>query len=539
MKRTRLTGVLAATALLVGLGLASPATAEPGPTPGPATTAPAEDRVQPAATPAITEYAAKNTWVGTPTSAEIELLPGVIMRKYTGATIYWSAKTGAHAVHGGILAKYSAYSQPLDVFGIPVSEELVHTPTAIYQVFTKDTLYWTPQYGTHAVGAAVAAAWQANGGADRLGFPTTDVATTGTRTVQQFQFGGIAVDAGKVSVALDGIGRQWVAQGGLASPQGYPTSNETALPNGGVTQKFSGGTFYYSPASGAFSVHGGIGAIFDRNGGVNGLLGFPSSPEVPTAGNGVVQHFTGGAVYWSPTTGSHPVFGAIGGLYRANGAEWGRYGLPTSDEVPMADGGVYQSFQGGRIYWSPSGGVYAVQGSIATYWQANGGPTGRFGQAISAEVCNNAGCYQNFQGGAITWGPMTGAHDMNKLDARCTYGRAVCADKTTNKMYWVINGQIQGTWDVRFGAPGWETANGEMVIFRKEAMSWSVPFSAWMPWSQYFHASGMAIHYSSGFEAEGFPSWGSHGCINMNDYAGAQWLFNQTVHGDRIVVYYS
>ena len=60
-----------------------------------------------------------------------------------------------------------------------------------------------------------------------------------------------------------------------------------------------------------------------------------------------------------------------------------------------------------------------------------------------------------------------------------------------------------------------------------------------MPYAQYFTTSGMAIHYSPGFEADGFPSWGSHGCINLNNLSQAQWLFNQTVIGDRIVVYWS
>ena len=59
--------------------------------------------------------------------------------------------------------------------------------------------------------------------------------------------------------------------------------------------------------------------------------------------------------------------------------------------------------------------------------------------------------------------PTSGTHELYRLDARCTYGRVVCADKTTNKLYWVIDGQIQATFDARFGAPGWETADGNWI----------------------------------------------------------------------------
>ena len=69
--------------------------------------------------------------------------------------------------------------------------------------------------------------------------------------------------------------------------------------------------------------------------------------------------FQGGAIYWSPTTGAHVVYGAIGAEYAALAHETDAYGrnaqlvlgLPTSDEmnVPGVSGARMETFQGGAV----------------------------------------------------------------------------------------------------------------------------------------------------------------------------------------------
>ena len=582
MKRSRLTALVAATAALTMFGLTAPATAEPTPpapvessapeprtrapqttpatstpvetpapsaeqttpAPSPTTTRPQPDvsaqQTTPASSTPIADYAAANPWLGAPTGAETAV-PGGLMRAYARGTVYWSEATGAQAVRGGMLARFNSVANPLETYGFPRTGELDGGNGRVYQLFTNDTLYWTPQHGAFPIiKGKYLTTWETQGQSGRFGFPITDLVVINGYQTQEFEFGGVTVKPdGSVLVVADGVGIGWRNLGGVKGFYGYPTSAEIPARDGGVYQTFQRGTVYWSAASGAFGVHGGIAEGYGNLGGLNGFYGYPTSGEIPGPNGGVYQNFQRGTIYWTARLGSHGVHGGIGQKWAATGGASGFFGYPVSFEIPSRDGAVYQVFERGTIYWSPAGGAQTVHGGIGAYWQASGAESSRFGFPTSGEYCNNAGCYQNFQYGSITWGPTTGAHDLYKLDARCTYGRVVCADKTTNKMYWVINGVIQGTFDARFGAPGWETANGEMTIFRKEAMSWSVPFSAWMPWSQYFHASGMAIHYSSGFEAEGFPSWGSHGCINMNNYSQAEWLFNQTRYGDRIVVYYS
>ena len=76
-----------------------------------------------------------------------------------------------------------------------------------------------------------------------------------------------------------------------------------------------------------------------------------------TAGRpGVVQLYEGASVYWSSTTGAHPLYGGIRQAWVDQGYEGGRLGFPTSAEYDEA-GGRAQDFQGGRITWTPSGGA--------------------------------------------------------------------------------------------------------------------------------------------------------------------------------------
>ena len=123
-----------------------------------------------------------------------------------------------------------------------------------------------------------------------------------------------------------------------------------------------------------------------------------------------------------------------------------------------------------------------------------------------------------------------------KLDPRCYRGRVMCVSKKTNRLYWVVDGQVQDDWSVRLGRPGLETREGTFSVFRKEEKSWSYLYEVWMPYSMYF-SGGQAVHYSSDFARNGYSNGGSHGCVNMRDYKGIEWLYGQVRLGDKVVVY--
>ena len=57
---------------------------------------------------------------------------------------------------------------------------------------------------------------------------------------------------------------------------------------------------------------------------------------------------------------------------------------------------------------------------------------------------------------------------------------------------------------------GGRTPRGDFHVYRKEQMSWSIPFKVWMPWASYF-TGGIAMHqYSS---VPSYPA--SHGCVRL------------------------
>ena len=123
------------------------------------------------------------------------------------------------------------------------------------------------------------------------------------------------------------------------------------------------------------------------------------------------------------------------------------------------------------------------------------------------------------------------------LDRRCLIGRAMCIDKTTDQLVWVIDGKPRLHFDVRFGADTTPTREGSFSVGWK-ARDWtSTLYHSEMPFSMFF-SGGQAVHYSSDFAARGYYG-ASHGCVNVRDYAGIENLFGQVRVGDKVIVYRS
>lgn len=68
-----------------------------------------------------------------------------------------------------------------------------------------------------------------------------------------------------------------------------------------------------------------------------------------------------GALYSSPETGVHPVWGVIGDAWASQGFEHGPLGLPVATETEREDGTVAQQFVGGVLVFDPASGELAVE----------------------------------------------------------------------------------------------------------------------------------------------------------------------------------
>ncbi|SDB86923.1 L,D-transpeptidase catalytic domain [Raineyella antarctica] len=124
-------------------------------------------------------------------------------------------------------------------------------------------------------------------------------------------------------------------------------------------------------------------------------------------------------------------------------------------------------------------------------------------------------------------------------DPRCGYGEVMCISKAANKLYFMQDGKIVSTMDVRFGKesdPERRTREGNFLVFRKEVDWTSNLFGSQMPYAMFF-SGGQAVHFSSDFAARGYAG-NSHGCVNVRDKAALAKMFAEVdVMSTRVVVY--
>jgi peptidoglycan hydrolase-like protein with peptidoglycan-binding domain len=123
------------------------------------------------------------------------------------------------------------------------------------------------------------------------------------------------------------------------------------------------------------------------------------------------------------------------------------------------------------------------------------------------------------------------------LDPRCLTGRAMCVDKTSRSLRWVVDGVVLKTVEVRFGSDELPTREGAFTVFRKSRDHVSSLYDTPMPFAMFF-SGGQAVHYSPDFAANGYDG-ASHGCVNVRDRAAVAWLFDRVRIGDDVIVYRS
>ena len=323
---------------------------------------------------------------------------------------------------GAIGSKWLALNGATGVLGSPTSNEACSTGLCV-QTFEGGSIYWTSATGAHPAFLSAGQTgpyWHTNGGLAAFGYPVTDETARTGKTLQKFSSGKILVWTGTAVVVFSttgGIGGSWVRAGG-EDVLGLPLAAETCgLVDGGCSQAFDKGAIFWSLRSGAHVVWGSIAAQWRAAGAQNGKLGYPTTDELcGQTGSGCIQSFQRGTISWSPATGAWITNGAIGSRYNAAGAHRGLLGYPTSNEVcGQAGGGCIQSFQRGTISWSPATGAWITNGAIGSRYSAAGAHRGLLGYPTGNEACGQTGngCVQRFQKGNIYWSPTTGAWITN------------------------------------------------------------------------------------------------------------------------------
>ncbi len=204
------------------------------------------------------------------------------------------------------------------------------------------------------------------------------------------------------------IDDKYAALGGQSGFLGASTTAELATPDGvGRYRHFAGGSIYWHPNTGAFEVHGLIREKWASLGWEKSPLGFPITDETATPdGAGRYNHFQGGSVYWSPATGAFEIHGPIRDKWSRLAWEAGLLGYPKTDVTKTPDGaGEYVHFQNGSIYWHPETGAREVHGLIRAKWADMSWERGDLGYPIADEMdtFDGAGRVSKFQGGELIW----------------------------------------------------------------------------------------------------------------------------------------
>jgi hypothetical protein len=132
------------------------------------------------------------------------------------------------------------------------------------------------------------------------------------------------------------------------------TAGEGVCPDKvGRYAQFQNGYVYWSPATGAHTVPNSLFGKWATLKWEAGLLGYPILDNAAVTG-GECQAFQNGCLYHEDGKPVVAVHGAILNSWAKAGYEKSPLGWPITDETPFGDG-VVQQFDHGKIYWSPSG----------------------------------------------------------------------------------------------------------------------------------------------------------------------------------------
>jgi len=178
-------------------------------------------------------------FLGPLVSAEVETPNGLgFYRHYQGGSIYWkSSLPVAFEVHGLIRQKWADLGWENSFLGFPLSDEsnVIGKPGRT-NTFEGGVISWTSGTGAHEVHGAILARWVAIGREAKFGFPLTDETGTpdGRGRFNHFETGSIywtpQTNAHEIVGATKDV---WATQGWEHGPLGYPTAAEFSL--GGIT----------------------------------------------------------------------------------------------------------------------------------------------------------------------------------------------------------------------------------------------------------------------------------------------------------------
>jgi uncharacterized protein with LGFP repeats len=190
------------------------------------------------------------------------------------------------------------------------------------------------------------------------------------------------------------------------------TTTPTRTPDGqGAYAHYARGSIYVSQRTAAHVLRGPVRDRWAAQGWEGGPLGYPVGDT--TCGlrdGGCFQHFQGGSIYFSPGTGARVLSAAVRDRWAAQGWENGPLGYPTTDVQSLPGDGRFAHFQGGSIYWTQGTGARVLSGVVRDRWAAAGWERSPLGYPTSDVTrLPDGGEFAHFQKGSVYRTQATGA----------------------------------------------------------------------------------------------------------------------------------
>ncbi len=193
--------------------------------------------------------------LGKATSAEGTLRDGRSRgRRFQHGVIYSVPGSGTHDVRGVVCQVFDAQGGTYGQLGLPISGlRVTNDHKGHYQDFQHGVIFSMPGLGTHDVHGSVYTEYaHMRGPAGFLGYPTSALALTGNRRgkVQHFQHGVICLRDGLGTHEVHGaLYTAYNAAGGASGSLGFPVSDVyTSGPN--RRSDFEHGSLIYDPKTG-------------------------------------------------------------------------------------------------------------------------------------------------------------------------------------------------------------------------------------------------------------------------------------------------
>lgn len=361
---------------------------------------------------AVTGRDGRGEWGGRITALEVHCTTGVVTRRGASAARFdlrssWWSFAGATS-GGAVDAAWDAAGGAAGLLGAAVGPE-TSTPDGrgAYRQYRGGSVYWTPTTGAHAVRSAPLNRWGSLGWeSSSLGYPVTGTTPVPGRAglYQHFERGSLYYTQATGTRVVEGAVRdRWASLGWETSPLGFPTGDTTATPDGrGTYQHFQGGSVYATATTGAQVLAGAMRSSWASRGWERSSLGYPTTAAGRTAdARGSYQWFEGGLLLDGPG-GVRAVGGEVLQAWGRAGSERSVLGYPVSEQGTTPDHrATYQHFQGGSLYVVAGTGPAVLERAARDAWAAAGWERSRLGYPTGSTARSGTGSVTPFQGGRV------------------------------------------------------------------------------------------------------------------------------------------